>query len=183
MSVPELDPQIIAALRQQEKDGYPAPETIPAEEARANYVKLAKEQFGEVDEVFAVEDREANSVPVRIYRPVETGEPSRALIYFHGGGYVVGSIETHDGLTRALARRSETVVVSVDYRLAPEHRYPAALEDCWQATRWVFENAAELGIDEEKIGVGGDSVGGALAAIVARKGREAGTPLAVQLLI
>ena len=125
----------------------------------------------------------ADGVPVRIYRPVETSEPSRALVYFHGGGFVVGSIETHDGVARALARRTPCVVVSVDYRLAPEHKYPAALDDCWRAASWVLKNAAELGIDEEKVGVGGDSVGGCLAAIVARRGRDAGTPFAVQLLL
>jgi acetyl esterase/lipase len=183
MSVPDLDPQIIKAMQQAEKAGYPSPETITPEEARENYAKLAKEQFGPVDEVSKVEDLDAEGVPVRVYRPVKTKELGRALIYFHGGGYVVGSIDTHDGVARALAKRSETIVVSVDYRLAPEHKYPAALDDCWQAARWVFANAKDLGIDETRIGVGGDSVGGALAAIVARKGRDAGTPFAVQLLI
>ena len=183
MSVPELDPQIIAVLKKAEEDGLPSPEHITPEEARENFVKVAKEQFGPVDEVHSVEDRDADGVPVRIYRPVETSEPSRALVYFHGGGWVIGSIETHDGLTRAIAKRANCVVISVDYRLAPEHPYPAALEDAWTATRWVIANAAELGLDPEKIGVGGDSVGGALAAIIARKGRDTGTPFAVQLLL
>ena len=96
---------------------------------------------------------------------------------------MIGSLDTHDGITRALARRADCIVVSVDYRLAPEHRYPAALEDCWTATKWVIANAQKLGIDPDRIGVGGDSVGGTLATIVARKGRDAGTPFAVQLLI
>ena len=183
MSAPELDPQIIAALRQAAESGLPAPETVPPAEARANYAKLAQEQFGEVDPVFAVEERDADGVPLRIYRPVDTREPSRALLYIHGGGFVVGSVETHDGVTRALARRAGCVVVSVEYRLAPEHRYPAALEDCWQAARWLARNAAELGIDREKVGVGGDSVGGGLAAILARKARDTDAPFAAQLLI
>ncbi len=183
MSVPDLDPQIIKAMQAAEKAGYPSPETITPEEARANYEKIAKEQFGPVDEVHKVEDLDAEGVPVRVYRPVKTKEPGRALIYFHGGGYVVGSIDTHDGIARALAKRAETIVVSAEYRLAPEHKYPAALDDCWQAARWVFANAKDLGIDETRVGVGGDSVGGALAAIVARKARDAGTPFAVQLLI
>ncbi len=183
MSVPDLDPQIIEVLRKAQEAGGPGVEELTPEESRANYVKVAKEQFGAVDEVFAVEDRDADGVPVRIYRPVETSEPSRALVYFHGGGFVIGSIETHDGVARALATRAKCVVVSVDYRLAPEHPYPAALEDCWTASRWVLANAVELGIDVDKVGVGGDSVGGALAAIVARKGRDAGTPFAAQLLI
>jgi acetyl esterase len=183
MSVPDLDPQIIDVLRLAKESGAPPVESLSPEENRANYVKVAKEQFGPVDEVHAVEDRDADGVPVRIYRPVETSEPGRALVYFHGGGYVIGSIDTHDGITRALAKRAECIVVSVDYRLAPEHPYPAALDDCWAAVKWVFANAAGLGIDETRIGVGGDSVGGCLAAIVARKGRDAGTPFATQLLL
>ena len=158
-------------------------ETLTPEESRANYVRVAKAQFGEVDEMHSVEDREFGGVPVRIYRPVDTNEPMRALVYFHGGGYVVGSIETHDGTARAFAKRTPCIVVSVDYRLAPEHPYPAALDDCWTAASWVVEHAAELGIDGEKIGVGGDSVGGALATIVARRGRDRGLPFAAQLLL
>ncbi len=183
MSVPELDPQIVEVLRQQAESGAPPVEELTPEEARANYVKIAKEQFGEVDEVHAVEDRDADGVPVRIYRPVESAEPSTGLIYFHGGGWVVGSVDTHDGITRAIAGRAGCVVISVDYRLAPEHPYPAALEDAWQAARWVMANAEELGLDVDRIGIGGDSVGGTLAAIVARKGRDVGTPFATQLLL
>jgi acetyl esterase len=183
MSVPELDPQIIAAMRNVEALGHPPVEESTPDELRENYLVVAKEQFGTVDEVFSVEDRDADGVPVRIYKGVETDEPTRALVYFHGGGYVIGSVETHDGLTRAFAKRGEMIVVSVDYRLAPEHTYPAALDDCWTAARWVLSNAAELGTDVDKVGVGGDSVGGTLAAIVARKGRDTGTPFAAQLLI
>ncbi len=183
MSVPDLDPEIIAVLRKAEESGVSGVDKLTPEENRANYAKLAKEQFGPVDEVHAVEDRAADGVPVRIYRPVEQSEPMRALVYFHGGGYVVGSIETHDGTARALAKRTPCIVVSVDYRLAPEHRYPAALDDCWTAASWVLKNAAELGIDVDRVGVGGDSVGGTLATIVARRGRDHGTPFAVQLLV
>jgi acetyl esterase len=96
---------------------------------------------------------------------------------------VLGSLDTHDGIARALATRAGCVVCSVDYRLAPEHPYPAALQDAWTAARFVAENADELKLDPERIGVGGDSVGGALAAIVARKGRDAGMPFAAQLLL
>jgi len=183
VAVPVLDPQVVEVLRKAAESGVAAIETLTPEESRANYVVTAKEQFGPVDEVFSVEDRDADGVPVRIYRGVETSEPTRALVYFHGGGYVIGSVDTHDGLTRAFAKRGECVVISVDYRLAPEHPYPAALDDCWAAAKWVLANAAELGIDVDKVGVGGDSVGGTLAAIVARKGRDAGTPFAAQLLI
>jgi len=183
MSSPVLDPQISAYLRKVEDAGLPPVEAVTPEEARASYNAAAAGQFGPVDEVFAVEDRDADGVPVRIYRPAETAEPSRALVYFHGGGWVLGNIETHDGIARAFAARTPCIVVSVDYRLAPEHPYPAALEDSWQAASWVIRNARELGIDDERIGVGGDSVGGCLAALVARRGRDHGTPFAAQLLL
>ncbi len=183
MAVPVLDPQVAEALRKAAESGAPAPETLTPEENRANYERICKEQSGPVDEVHSVEDVDADGVPVRIYRPTDSTEPQRALVYFHGGGFVVGSVETHDGITRALARRADCIVVSVDYRLAPEHPYPAALDDCWTATKWVIEKAEKLGIDPDRIGVGGDSAGGTLATIVARKGRDAGTPFAVQLLI
>ena len=183
MSAPALDPQIVTYLRRLEEAGLPPVEEQVPDEARASYNESAPLVFGPVDEVYSVEDRDAGGVPVRIYRPVETSEPSRALVYFHGGGWVLGNIETHDGVSRALAKRTPCIVVSVDYRLAPEHPYPAALEDSWQAASWVLANAKELGIDEERVGVGGDSVGGCLAAIVARRGRDHGTPFAAQLLI
>jgi acetyl esterase len=183
VSVPELDPQIIEVLRRLEESGSPPVETLSPEQARLNFERLAEEQFGEVDEMHSIVDGDAKGVPVRIYRPLETADPTPALVYFHGGGWVVGSIETHDGIARALAKRAGCAVISVDYRLAPEHRYPAALEDCWTAARWVLETAGELRLDDERIGVGGDSVGGALATIVARKGRDAGMPFAAQLLL
>ena len=183
MSVPDLDPDIIAVLRQAEESGAPPVETLTPEENRASYARVAKEQFGEVDEMHSVEDRELDGVPVRIYRPVDTNEPMRGLVYFHGGGYVIGSIETHDGTARALAKRTPCIVVSVDYRLAPEHPYPAALDDAWTAASFVVEQAAELGIDGDKVGVGGDSVGATLATIVARRGRDRGVPFSAQLLL
>lgn len=183
MSLPELDPQIIEVLRQQAEAGAAPVETLEPAQLRANFVQSASEQFGPVDEVYAVEELDADGVPVRLYRPRERDDAAPALVYFHGGGFVVGSVETHDGITRALAKRADCIVVSVDYRLAPEHRYPAALDDCWTAARWIYSRAAELGIDDERIGVGGDSAGGALAAIVARRGRDIAMPFAVQLLL
>src|SRR5437867_1869294 len=125
MAVPVLDPQIQAVLDEQNAAGIPPVWELSLEEARANFGKVCKEDWGALDEVYSVEDTDAAGVPIRIYRPVETDEPSMALIYFHGGGWVVGSIETHDGPCRALAKRAGIVVISVDYRLAPEHRFPA----------------------------------------------------------
>ena len=183
MSPPVLDPQIQAVLEEQAAAGAQPPGSVTPEELRAQYVKQCKEQWGELDEVHAVEDVDADGVPIRIYRPVETDEPSMALVYFHGGGWVIGSIETHDGPARAIARRAGIVVVSVDYRLAPEHRFPAALDDAWAATQWVSSHAADLRLDVDRIGVGGDSAGGNLAAVVARRGRDHAIPIALQLLL
>ena len=183
MAPPILDPQIRAVLDEQAAAGTPAPETVSIDEYRAEYARRCKEQWGELDEVAAVEDLDAGGVPIRVYRPVETDEPSMALVYFHGGGWVSGSIETHDGPCRAFAKRAGIVVVSVDYRLAPEHPYPTPLEDAWTATEWVANNAAELKLDYDRIGVGGDSSGGNLAAVVARRGRDRAVPIAMQLLL
>src|SRR6266705_1387023 len=159
MAVPILDPQIEAVLEEQKAAGIPPVQELTPDEVRANYAKLCKEQWGALDEVQSVEDTDADGVPIRIYRPVETDEPSLALVYFHGGGWVTGSIETHDGPARAIAKRAGIVVASVGYRLAPEHRFPAALDDAWAATQWVASHADELKLDAERIGVGGDSVG------------------------
>jgi acetyl esterase len=183
MSPPVLDPQIQAVLEEQAAAGVQPAGTLTPEELRAQYVEQCKEQWGEPDEVHSVEDVDADGVPIRIYRPVETDEPSMALVYFHGGGWVVGSVETHDGPARAIARRAGIVVVSVDYRLAPEHRFPAALDDAWSATQWVSSHAADLKLDADRIGVGGDSAGGNLAAVVARRGRDHAIPIALQLLL
>jgi acetyl esterase len=183
MSVPELDPQIKQVLDAADAAGLPPIEQSTPEQVRENLANAWAKTFGPVDEVHSVEDADADGVPVRIYRPVETEEKSTALVYFHGGGFVAGSVDVYDPLTRAIAKRAGCVVVSVDYRLAPEHPYPAALEDSWKATKWVTSNAEKLGLDEWKIGVGGDSAGGALAAVVARKGRDAGIAIACQLLL
>jgi len=122
-------------------------------------------------------------IPLRIYSPHPDREQP-ALLYFHGGGWVVGSIDSHDRLCRALANASDTVVISVDYRLAPEHRFPAAIDDCEDALRYVMEHAAALGIDRNRVAVGGDSAGGNLAAVVCLRARESGGALpAAQVLL
>ena len=111
-------------------------------------------------------------------------KPQSALIYFHGGGWVIGDLDTHDQVCRALANATPCVVVSVDYRLAPEHKFPAAAEDAIAATRWIGANAQRLGIDAARLAVGGDSAGGNLAAVVSLDARDRGAPrLAFQLLI
>lgn len=124
----------------------------------------------------------------RLYAPRPQAEgPLPVLLYFHGGGFVIGSLETHDSLCRQLALRSGAAVISLDYRLAPEHPFPAAVDDCWAALRWLVEAAPALGLDPQRIAVGGDSAGGTLAAVTALHARdiraELGVTLALQLLI
>ncbi|GAA2361557.1 alpha/beta hydrolase [Saccharopolyspora halophila] len=141
-------------------------------------------------EVADVEDREIPGsagvrVPVRVYWPFgRAAEPRPVVVYFHGGGWVLGDLDSHDGVARAMANEVGAIVVSVDYRLAPEHRYPAAVEDAYSATVWAAENAASLGGDPARLAVAGDSAGGNLAAVAALLCVERGTPgLAFQLLI
>jgi acetyl esterase len=124
----------------------------------------------------------AGDVPVRVYRPGAVDRPP-VLVYFHGGGFVIGNIETHDDHGHMICHDVECVVVSVDYRLAPEHPFPAGFEDCLAATKWAAEHIASLGGDPDKLMVGGDSAGGNLSAAVALATRETGPKLAAQFLI
>ncbi len=176
-----LDPQARAVL--DAGKAAPAPYEQPVEELRAGTRDAAPALYGPVDEVDSVTSVDAGGVPVRIYRPIGAASSAGALVFFHGGGWVTGDLESHDPLCRGLTARSGCVVVSVGYRLAPEHRFPAAVDDAWTATRWVAANARELEIDPARIGVGGDSAGGNLAAVVALRGRDNGLPLAFQLLV
>ncbi|MCV7363777.1 alpha/beta hydrolase [Mycolicibacterium neworleansense] len=141
--------------------------------------------------VGSVEDRAvpgpAGDIPVRIYHPLnpaDAGTPLPVLVYFHGGGFVLCDLDSHDSCCRRLANGIGAMVVSVDYRLAPEHPYPAAVEDAWAATEWVAANAGELGGDPGRLAVVGDSAGGNLAAVVAMTARDRkGPPIAFQVLI
>jgi acetyl esterase len=142
---------------------------------------------GPPEPVHQVDDRSipgpAGNIPVRIYTPRGRG-PLALLVYFHGGGWIAGDIRVYDTLCRALANASGCVVASVDYRLAPEHPFPAAVEDCHAAARWAVANAGALQADPSRVAVGGDSAGGNLAAVVALRARDqGGPPLAYQLLI
>ena len=136
-----------------------------------------------------VEDRKipgpAGDIAIRVYTPVDASSPVLAgLVFFHGGGFVIGDLETHDDLCRCLANGSGCRIVSIDYRLAPEHPFPAAVDDSFAATQWVAAHAAELGIDPKRLAVGGDSAGGNLAAVVAQLAKAKGAPaIAFQLLI
>jgi acetyl esterase len=124
-------------------------------------------------------------IPLRIYTPVAAkSEKLPTLVFFHGGGYVIGNIETHDGLCRMFANDANVRVISVEYRLAPEHKFPAAIEDAYAAVCWIEANAAQLGVDANHVAVGGDSAGGGLAAAVAQIAKEKGAPkIAFQMLL
>lgn len=119
--------------------------------------------------------------PARLYAPSLQRLP--VLLYLHGGGFVIGGLETHDSLCRQLALRSGCAVLALDYRLAPEHRFPAAVDDTWSALQHLAAHGDELGLDGRRLAVGGDSAGGSLAAVAAIQARDAGLPLALQLLI
>ncbi len=129
---------------------------------------------------------QGGTIPARFYVPkgLPAGEAPPLLLYFHGGGWVIGDLDTHDDVCRFLAAAADVAVLAVDYRLAPEHPFPAPVEDAWASFAWAVANAAELGIDPARIGVGGDSAGGNLAAVVSLLARaDGGAALAMQLLI
>jgi acetyl esterase len=181
-----LDPQAQAVLDQLAAMGGQRLSSMSVTEAR-QAMELLSQMGGAEVPVASVLDRRlpgpAGDIPVRVYTP-NGSAPFPLLVYFHGGGWVLGSLVTHDGICRSLAAGAGCVVVSVDYRLAPEHRYPAAAEDCYAATQWCAAHAAELGADAARLAVGGDSAGGNLAAVVAQMARDRGGPrLVFQLLI
>src|SRR5205807_9164481 len=131
-------------------------------------------------------DGPGGPIPLRVYRPadVPAGTPLPVLVYYHGGGWVIGDLDTHDVQCRQITAEAGITGVAVDYRLAPEHKFPAAVDDAWAATRWVVAHAGELGIDGRRVAVAGDSAGGNLAAVVALMARDAGGPaIALQVLI
>lgn len=170
-----LHPQAQSFLDLIAKKNAPPWEDLEPVVSRTMFNDL-KAFFGEGPEHCTVSDQTINgNIPVRIYRP-STTSPLPAVMYFHGGGWVLGNIETHDALCRQLAVASNSVVFNVDYRLAPEHPFPTAFDDCFEATRFVSNHAEDLGVDPGKIAVAGDSAGGNLAAVVALKARDFGSP-------
>jgi len=185
-----LHPQAKALLRLMEEKGVPATHTLTPAQARAYYLDRRTFTQPEPPEVASVRTLEARGpagpIPLRSYRPAGSTPDALlpVLVYYHGGGWVIGDLETHDVLCRQLSNLSGCAVVAVDYRLAPEHRFPAAVDDAVAAARWVRANAASLKVDANRMAVGGDSAGGNLAAVVALAARDAGDlPLAFQLLI
>ena len=179
-----LDPQARALIDLMVERGVPPVHTLTPADARRFYLErrfFTQPEPPAVAEVRAL--RTDGGVPLRLYRPAAAGVPP-VLVYFHGGGWTIGDLDTHDVLCRQLCRAAEVAVVSVDYRLGPEHRFPAAVDDCIAATRWLQREGAALGLDAARLAVGGDSAGGNLAAVVALALRDAGDAVpAFQLLI
>jgi acetyl esterase len=177
-----IDPQVRYLLDEMAKAGGPPPEARTVEENRLMLQDMAQ-LSGPAEDVASVVDTLADTVPVRIYTPA--GEkPFPVLVFYHGGGWVIGDLDSHDGTCRSLANRAGCMVVAVDYRLAPEHPFPAAVDDAYAALGWVAKNIADFGGDGSRLAVGGDSAGGNLTAVVAQLARDRGGPaLAFQLLI
>jgi acetyl esterase len=181
-----LDPQAQALLNLMVERAVPPVHTVAPAEARRLYLERRFFTQPEAPEVAQVQSLHAGAVPLRLVRPAGSTRDAvlPVLVYFHGGGWVIGDLDTHDVLCRQLSNASGCAVVSVDYRLGPEQRFPAAVDDCINAVRWVCTNAAELKLDATRLAVGGDSAGGNLAAVVCIALRDAGDVLpAFQLLI
>jgi acetyl esterase len=179
-----VDPQIRALLDR--GAGVPATHTLPVDVARAQY-EARIGLMAQPAEIAAVRERTIDGpggpLRLRFYSPQGAG-PFPLLVFFHGSGFVLCSLDTHDGMCRNLCAGAGCVVASVDYRLAPEHKFPAGVEDCLHATRWAAAHAAEFGADPARIAVAGDSAGGNMAAVTALRVRdEGGPPLSGQLLL
>jgi len=182
-----VDPQIQTVLDQMESIGFPGLSALPVEQARQALALMGSARAEGAEEVARVEEvavpGPAGTIPARVYSP-EADETPPVVVYYHGGGWVLGGLESHDGTCRALANAAGAVVISVDYRLAPEHPFPAAVDDAWAALRWIADHAGDLGGDPSRLAVAGDSAGGNLAAVVALLARDAGSPaLRGQLLV
>ena len=175
-----IDPAVAKLLRQAAAADPRGIEQLTVEEARRRGGSAPVAAEVPYEDVAEARDVDADGVPARLYRPSPGAAP--LLVYFHGGGWVVGSVAISDNFCRALANRSGCAVLSVDYRLAPEHRYAAAADDAQRATEWAAAHAAELGVEASRIAVGGSSAGGNLAAVVALRARERGPALRAQLL-
>jgi acetyl esterase len=185
-----LHPQTRALLDLIEQKKIPPTHTLSVADARAYYRDRRSVTQPAPPEVALVRELRMNgplgAIPMRLYRPLASSATAAlpVLVYYHGGGWVIGDLDTHDSLCRALSNESGCAVVSVDYRLGPEHRFPAAVNDALAATRWVREQATELHLDASRLAVGGDSAGGNLAAVVSIAARDSGDlPIAFQLLI
>jgi len=181
-----LDPQVQAIRARRAAEGYTPLYAMSLARARAEDLASIQAAGGEPEPVASVTQGHIQGpggpLPIRVHRPEGDG-PLPVLVYFFGGGWTLGTIDTCDGICRSLANAAGCVTVSVGYRLAPEHKFPAAVHDCAAAVRWVAGNATELGVDRRRLAVGGDSAGGNLAAAVTLLLRETGPRIAHQLLV
>ncbi len=183
-----LTPAMRLLVERMAQAPYPPMHTLTAQQAKAAYAKsigvldVPKPELARVEEV-RIPARDGHALPARLVAPsTDTGLP--VLLYTHGGGFTIGSIESHDTFCRVLSATSGAAVLSLDYRLAPEWRFPTAVHDAWDALHWLAgEGGRALGLDTSRIAVGGDSAGGTLAAVSAVHARDAGLKLALQLLI
>ena len=188
--MPAFDPQFAKFLEVARQAGRMPFQALPPKQARDNYAASWDALQAPAQNIASVQDLQiptaAGPLALRIYRGLGTDlhTPLPCLLFLHGGGWVIGNLESHDRLCRSLANRAQICVVAVDYRLAPEHPYPAAVEDSAEALRWLTRHAAELPIDAQRIGVGGDSAGGNLAAVLALMSRDGALPaLKLQALL
>jgi acetyl esterase len=185
--MPNLHPQIQAVLKAMADAKLRPIEAMTPEEARTQMETMARARKSDPLPVARGEERQipgpAGDIRLRLYWPDATG-PVPAIVYYHGGGHVIGSLDTHDAVARNLCAGAGALVASVDYRMGPEHKFPAAVDDSFAALRWVHAHAAELGADADRLGVHGDSAGANLAAVVALMARDAGQPrLRLQSLV
>lgn len=186
--ISKLDPQAKAILDMMAEQEGPKMSDLPPPEARAMYKAMGQMMEPQDLPIGKVEDRTipgpGGDIPIRLYTPVAADSGLPLILFFHGGGWVIGDLESHDALCRTLANEVGAKVVAVDYRLAPENKFPAAVEDCYAALKWAEAHAGDIGADANRIAVAGDSAGGNLAAVIAQKAKaEKGPALAMQLLI
>ena len=185
--MPDLHPQIQRVLQIMAEANLKPIEAMTPAEARAQMEATAQSRKAEPLPVARVEERmvpgPAGGIRLRLYWP-NAAAPAPVIVYYHGGGHVIGSLDTHDLIARNLCAGTEALVASVDYRMGPEHKFPAAVDDSFAALKWVHAHANELGANPDRIGVHGDSAGANLAAVVALMARDAGTPnLRLQSLV
>src|ERR1700736_687647 len=186
-----LDPDAAAVFKGYQEAGRPPYETVSPAEARDLYLKGRVVTNPEPSELKSVEPlgipAPHGAIPARIYTPKTLRKAdgmAPCLVFFHGGGWVIGDLDSHDVVCRKLANEGELIVISVDYRLAPEHKFPAAVDDAIAATKWIANNSKQVGVDASRLMVGGDSAGGNLAAVVAISARDGNGPkIAGQVLI
>ncbi|MFM9923100.1 alpha/beta hydrolase [Variovorax sp. H27-G14] len=185
-SATPLTARMASVVERMARAGHPALDQLTPDEAKASYEKgsgvleVPKPELARVED-FHIAARDGCVLPARLYAPSRSVLP--VLLYFHGGGFTVGNIRTHDTLCRVLSHKSGCAVVSLDYRLAPAHKFPTASNDAWDALAFIAKEGASLGLDASRLAVGGDSAGGTLAAVCAILARDAGLPLALQMLI